>query len=351
MLDKQKVDSILDDYKKKFRIATICSHSSLQIFHGAKLEGIKTIGIVKEENKKFYESFPEAKPDELIVVKDYSEIPVDKLVDKNAIIISHGSFVEYVGKKLDNLEVPIFGNRASLVWERSREKMFDWMHKSGLRTPKLLKPEQIDRPVLVKFPGAKGGMGYIVVNSYDEFMQKVGPNKQCLIQEFIIGVRVYLHYFFSPFAKIGYPTKYGKLELMSVDRRRESNADEIYRTLSIGAKGPKTKLSFTVVGNDPIVIRESLLPEFMEMGASVSNTSHELFNGIFGPYCLETVIADDLDVFSFEISARIVAGTNLYPTGSPYSFYYYKKPMSTGRRIAVELKEAFKKNKIKDIVY
>ncbi len=351
MLDKQKVDSILDDYKKTFRIATICSHSSLQIFHGAKLEGVKTIGIVKEENKKFYESFPEAKPDEFIVVKDYSEIPVDQLVDKHAVIIPHGSFVEYVGKKLDNLEIPIYGNRASLVWERSREKMFEWMHKSGLRTPKLLKPEQIDRPVLVKFPGAKGGMGYLVVNSYDEFMKEVGPDKPCIIQEFIIGVRAYLHYFFSPFSKIGYPTKYGKLELMSMDRRRESNADEIYRTLSIGAKGPKTKLSFTVVGNDPIVIRESLLPKFMEMGASVSNTAYGLFNGIFGPYCLEAVIADDLDIFSFEISARIVAGTNLFPTGSPYSFYYYKKPMSTGRRIAIELKEAFKKNKIKEVVY
>ncbi|MFA5050299.1 MAG: formate--phosphoribosylaminoimidazolecarboxamide ligase [Candidatus Micrarchaeia archaeon] len=352
MVLKDKIDSILDDYKGKFKIATICSHSSLQIFHGARHEKIKTIGIVLEKNKKFYESMPKARPDEFIVVDKYSDLPVDQLVDKNAIIVPHGSFVEYIGKKLDTLEVPIFGNRASLAWERDRSKMFDWMKRSNLRIPKIIKPEEIDRPALVKFPGAKGGRGYVVVNSYDEYKSAVGNNDEgVLVQEFIIGVRVYIHYFFSPISRSGYQTKHGKLELLSIDRRRESNADEIYRTLSVGAKGPKTRMSFTVVGNDPIIIRESLLPKFMEMGANVSDVSCDLFGGIFGPYCIETVIADDLDIFSFEISARIVAGTNLYPEGSPYSFYYYKKPMSTGRRIALELKEAAKKKKLSEIVY
>ncbi|MDD5022739.1 MAG: formate--phosphoribosylaminoimidazolecarboxamide ligase [Candidatus ainarchaeum sp.] len=333
-------------------MATICSHSSLQIFHGAKQEGIKTIGIVKEKNKSFYENFPEARPDEFIVVDNYSDIPVDTLIQKNAVIVPHGSFVEYVGKKLDNLEIPIFGNRGSLKWERDRMKMFEWMQKAGLRTPKILKPEQIDRPALVKFPGAKGGRDYVVVNSYDEFEQVVkGDREGIIIQEFIIGVRAYAHYFFSPFSKIGHPAKNGKLELLSIDRRRESNADEIYRTLSVGAKGPKTRMSFTVIGNDPITLRESLLPIFMDMGIKVSDTSHSLFGGIFGPYCIETVVADDLDIFSFEISARIVAGTNLYPMGSQYSFYYYKKPMSTGRRIAFEIKEAFKRKKTSSIFF
>lgn len=352
MLPKEKIDEILKSYKSKFTIATICSHSSLQIFHGAKQEGIKTIGIVKEKNKKFYESFPEAKPDKFIVVDKYADFPTQELVDQNAIVIPHGSFVEYVGSKLDNLEIPIFGNRGSLKWERDRLRMFNWMEKSGLKIPRTLRPDQIDRPALVKFPGAKGGQGYVVVNSYDEYLDIVGKEDEAiLIQEFIIGVRAYAHYFFSPFSKIGYPTKKGRIELLSIDRRRESNADEIYRTLSVGAKGSKTRMSFTVIGNDPITLRESLLPQFLEMGANVSDVSHELFGGIFGPYCIETVVADDLDIFSFEISARIVAGTNLYPTGSPYSCFYYKKPISTGRRIAIELKEALKKKKLQDIIY
>ena len=38
-------------------IATVCSHSSLQLFHGAKQEGFKTLGIaVGQERKSFYDA-------------------------------------------------------------------------------------------------------------------------------------------------------------------------------------------------------------------------------------------------------------------------------------------------------
>jgi 5-formaminoimidazole-4-carboxamide-1-(beta)-D-ribofuranosyl 5'-monophosphate synthetase len=72
---------------------------------------------------------------------------------------------------------------------------------------------------------------------------------------------------------------------------------------------------------------------------------------MIGPFCVETIITEDLEICAFEISARIVAGTNLYSRGSPYSDYYYDEPMSTGRRIARELKNAAKKRRLKEIVY
>jgi len=67
MLERGKIDGILSDYKD-FKIATICSHSSLQIFKGARQEGVKTIGIVQKDRRKLYESFPLARPDEFIEV-------------------------------------------------------------------------------------------------------------------------------------------------------------------------------------------------------------------------------------------------------------------------------------------
>ncbi|MBU0526978.1 DUF1246 domain-containing protein, partial [Candidatus Micrarchaeota archaeon] len=67
MLEKKKIDDLLSDYKD-IKIATICSHSSLQIFKGAREEGIKTIGIVLKERRKLYESFPYGRPDEFIEV-------------------------------------------------------------------------------------------------------------------------------------------------------------------------------------------------------------------------------------------------------------------------------------------
>jgi 5-formaminoimidazole-4-carboxamide-1-(beta)-D-ribofuranosyl 5'-monophosphate synthetase len=347
MLERKKSEEILSNYKDKLAVATICSHSSLQIFKGARDEGIRTIGICKRENRKLYESFPLARPDEFLLVDDYSDIPVAELVARNAIVVPHGSFVEYVGEKYDDLEVPIYGNRQSIAWERSREKMFEWMKKSGLRTPKVIKPDDISGPALVKFPGAKGGRGYLIVGSQEEFRKRVGDRK-CMIQEFIIGVRAYPHYFFSPLSDIGYATPHGRLELLGVDKRVESSADEIARAYSAGLA---PKMSFTVIGNEPMVLRESLLTDYMSIGERVSEASFNLFGGMIGPFCVETIITEDLEICAFEISARIVAGTNLYTSGSPYSEYYYTEPMSTGRRIARELKYAAKKKRLKEIVY
>ncbi|MFA6531070.1 MAG: formate--phosphoribosylaminoimidazolecarboxamide ligase [Candidatus Micrarchaeia archaeon] len=341
-----RIKEILNSYKK-VSVATICSHSSLQIFKGAREMGIHTIGIVRKDKKALYESFPYGKPDEFLVVDDFKDIDAGELVARDAVVVPHGSFVEYVGEKVDSLEVPIYGNRASLAWERSRDKMFEWMHKAGIKTPRLIEPEDIDGPALVKFPGAKGGRGYRIITSRAEFEKNVG-DRECMIQEFIIGVRAYPHYFFSPFSKIGYSTKQGKIELMGVDKRIESSADEIARAVSAGMS---PKMAFTVIGNEPIVLRESLLYEYMEMGRKVSEKSFELFGGMFGPYCIETIIDENLEIYAFEVSARIVAGTNMYPDGSPYSTYYYKEPMSMGKRIAKELKEAQKKKRLGEIVF
>lgn len=346
MVTKEKIDSILSDYKD-FKIATICSHSSLQIFRSARQEGIKTIGIVKKDKKELYESFTYGKPDEFLVVDDYSEIPVKELVARNAIIIPHGSFVEYTGDSFDKMEVPVYGNRNSVIWERSRSKMFEWLHKAGIKTPRVIKPEEIEGPALVKFPGAKGGRGYMIVSSYNDFKEKVG-NRDCMVQEFLVGVRAYPHYFFSPLSSSGFKTKHGRLELLGVDRRVESSADEIARAVSVGMK---TTMSFTVIGNEPMVLRESLLSEYMDIGKRVSETSFDLFGGLFGPFCVETIVTEDLDIYAFEISARIVAGTNVYPDGSQYSLFYYKEPMSVGRRIALELKQAWKKKKLGELIY
>ena len=59
MISKEDITQILDSYDKDdITIATICSHSSLQIFHGARQEGFKTLGICIGQPPKFYDAFP-----------------------------------------------------------------------------------------------------------------------------------------------------------------------------------------------------------------------------------------------------------------------------------------------------
>jgi 5-formaminoimidazole-4-carboxamide-1-beta-D-ribofuranosyl 5'-monophosphate synthetase len=83
-----------------------------------------------------------------------------------------------------------------------------------------------------------------------------------------------------------------------------------------------------------------------EMGEAVVEKSLDIFGGIIGPFCLETVVTEELEFKVFEISARIVAGTNPYVNGSPYS-EMIQPDLSTGRRIAQEIKYANKTNKLK----
>ena len=107
--------------------------------------------------------------------------------------------------------------------------------------------------------------------------------------------------------------------------------------------------SFVVTGNTPVVIRESLLPKAFAMAEKVVNRSYDLFGGMWGPFCLETVVTDKLEFKVFEISTRIVAGTNPFISGSPYADLIYPG-LSTGGRIALEIKEAVRDGNLKDLM-
>ncbi|MFP3953814.1 MAG: formate--phosphoribosylaminoimidazolecarboxamide ligase [Candidatus Acetothermia bacterium] len=329
--------------KKHPTVGTICSHSALQLFHGARTEGLSTLGICAPDRVDLYESFPRARPDELLVVDNYGDILSEefqsRLREKNVIIVPHGSFVEYVGAEplLSDFHVPIFGNKYTLKWESDREKEREWLDLAGIKVPRNYNsPTDIDGTTIVKFSGAKGGEGFFLVDSEEDFHEKIeDSDDDYTIQEWIEGTRYYPHYYYSPIDE--------RLEILGIDRRDESNVDEYYRA----GKGEK---SFVVVGNKPLVARESLLPQLYEMGKKLVGASKELFGpGIFGPFCLETICTDGLEFVTFEVSGRIVAGTNLYPEGSPYSTYYYDEPMSTGRRIAREIIQADEAGEISQI--
>jgi 5-formaminoimidazole-4-carboxamide-1-(beta)-D-ribofuranosyl 5'-monophosphate synthetase len=139
---------------------------------------------------------------------------------------------------------------------------------------------------------------------------------------------------------------------MGFDKRYESNVDGIGR---ISARDQivldNVDPSYVIVGNIPIVVRESFLSRFIEMGENVVEQSQKIAPpGLFGPFCLEAVLTPEEDIKVFEISARIVAGTNPYVDGSPYTSLKYKEPMSTGRRIAREIKMAIKQNRLKEVL-
>jgi 5-formaminoimidazole-4-carboxamide-1-(beta)-D-ribofuranosyl 5'-monophosphate synthetase len=354
MVTRNEVASILADYRD-LAVVTVCSHSSLQLFHGARQEGFRTIGIaIGKKPPKFYDAFPRAKPDEFLLVDSYEEIldRAGELVAKNAVAVPHGSFVEYMGaRNFLKLRLPTFGNRKVLAWESDREKQREWLVGAGIDMPRRIKkPSEIDRPVFVKYHGAKGGKGAFIAKTEEEFREAIKPGQKYTIQEYVVGTRYYIHYFYSPLVEDGYRLSRGSLEMLGIDRRDEANIDEMYK---LGAAESLRDYglypTFVVTGNFPVVLRESLLPKAFDMGERVVERSFDLFGGMIGPFCLETIVTDGLQFKVFEISTRIVAGTNLFISGSPYSDLA-EPGMSTGRRIAREIRLAQKKGRLADVL-
>src|SRR3972149_5601847 len=208
MVARGEVRVILEDYRALGGV-TVCSHSSLQLFHGARQEGFHTIGIaIGKKPPKFYDAFPRAKPDEFLLVDSYEEIldRADELVRKNAVAVPPGCFGEYRGaKNLRKLRLPTFGNRKVLAWESDREKQREWLVGAGIDMPRRFKrPSEIDRPVFVKYYGAKGGKGAFIAKTEEEFRAAIKPGQKYTIQAYVVGTRYYIHYFCSPILEAGY---------------------------------------------------------------------------------------------------------------------------------------------------
>lgn len=332
----------------KLTIATLGSHSALQILKGARDEGFKTLVVTTTEKAHFYKRFKFI--DEILSIPEYSDFEniEKKLRNKNCILVPHGSFVAHLGLEINKrMSLPYFGNKSVLDFEAHREKQRQWLKNADINVPAQFEDvENISYPVIVKSYGAAGGKGYFYAKSKNDFKKKIGnfKAKHYVIQEYVIGVTLYIHYFYSPLS--------GELEILSMDRRYETNVDSLGRIPLRGQVGLKIEPSYVVVGNSPLILRESLLHEAYDMGERIIKASRELIDkrGLWGPFCLETVITEDSEFFAMEISCRIVAGTNLFIEGSPYSWLTYNEPMSTGRRIAREIKIAKKKNQLSQVL-
>src|SRR3989344_2116837 len=333
----------------KYTITTLGSHSALQILKGAKEEGFKTSVIATPDRIPLYKSYTNF-IDEIIEVKSWKDFPKleKQLIKKNSIVIPHGSFVAYLGMEENKkMQVPYFGNKLVLDWEENRKMQREWMEKAGVKVPRRFKKgDKTDRPVIVKSYGAAGGKGYFVAKNQKELDEKLKNynEEKFIVQEYVIGVPVYFHFFYSPLTK--------RVEIMSIDKRYETNVDSLGRIPAKHQKGFDIEPSFEVVANIPMAVRESMLAEAISMAERVIETSQKLMpkKGLFGPFCLETIITSTEEIYIIEISARIVAGTNCFINGSPYTYLLYDEPMSTGRRIAREIKNAVKQNKLKEVL-
>ena len=362
-------DDLLEGYDltpDKVHVGAIASHSALDVFDGAKDEGFRTVAICQRGREKPYLRFRRV-VDEIIVLGRFGDVVNEAVVSKlrslNTILVPNRSFSVYVG--YDNIEtklnVPIFGNRYLLRWEeRSGEaNYYRLLDEAGIRRPKTFSnPDDVDRPVIVKLPEAKRRVerGFFIAADRDDFWRKFrklvrdgvireGDIASASIEELVIGAHFNVNYFRS--------IARDDVEILSIDRRIQTNLDGFLRLPAETQLELKDlNIRYIEIGHEAATIRESLLNKLFDIGDKFVEATKKLAPpGIIGPFTLQLFVTPDLDVVVFDVATRIGGGTNIYMgIGSQYSKLYFGKPVSIGRRIAMELKWCLEQGCIDRIV-
>ncbi len=354
-------------------IAVLGSHSALDVCRGAKDEGFNTLVIVEKGRDKTYAKYFKSNGslgcvDEVIYAEKFKDIlkPEFKkiLKSQNAIFVPHRSFEVYVsdyGAIEKDFDVPIFGNKYLLRIEERTEhpNQYDLLKKAGIKFPKTFKNfQEIDRLVIVKVPEKerKFERAFFLANSPLEFKSKsddlVSAGKitkealeNSVIEEFVLGVQVNFNFFYSPLED--------RLELIGTDTRRQTNLDGLLRLPGFYQDQLKNKLDlkYEEAGHIAVTTLESLLEPAFEIGERFVNAAKEMFApGVIGPFSLQSVIIPGppkKEIVVFDVSPRMPGSPGIFAT--PYSGYLYGQSISMGRRVAIEIKNALKSNKISKI--
>ena len=365
---------------KNFTVAVIGSHSALDVCRGAKDEGFRTLVIVEKGRDKTYADYFRTQKggpsinsgrssigcvDEVLYVEKFKDILSPKiqkiLVKKNSIFVPHRSFEVYINDydAIENdFKVPMFGNRKLLRYEERTEKpnQYDLLRKAGIKFPFIFKnPEEIDRLVIVKAQQKEVSFerGFFFASSPEEFF-KEGKKKvksglisqkgldDAVIEEFVVGTPVNFNFFYSPLSK--------RLELIGTDTRRQTNLDGFLR-LPVPQQEEALKrieITFKEMGHTAVTLPESLIEDSMASGERFVQAARKSCPpGVIGPFALQTLVRPvfpKLEIVVYDVAPRIPGSPGINAT--PYSAYLYGKSVSMGRRVAMEIKEAIKKNQL-----
>ena len=384
MIDREQILGELERYDfKKAKIGVVASHSALDTCDGAVSEGFRTVAICQKGREKTFANYFRAQRDasgniirgivdEPVVLDKFNHILMPEqqngLKKNNVLFVPNRSFVSYSG--IDAVEndfnVPIVGSRNLLrSEERGDERDYYWiLEKAGLPFPKKVeRPEDIDGLTIIKVHHKvkKLERGFFTAQSYDQFVEKSNELikqgviesdflKHARMEQYIIGPVFNLDFFYSPLEEKG-----ERIELLGVDWRFESSLDGYARLpakqqVELEADGIMPE--YTVCGHNSATLRESLLDNAFGLAEKYVKAAEKYYKpGIIGPFCLQTCVDKDLNFYIYDVAPRIGGGTNVHmAVGHPYGNALWRKEMSTGRRLAMEVRRAIEQERVPEIV-
>jgi 5-formaminoimidazole-4-carboxamide-1-(beta)-D-ribofuranosyl 5'-monophosphate synthetase len=383
VLPRSEIQSLLPGYPRPPVIGAIGSHSALDIADGAVEEGFHTLVLAQKGRDRTYSQYYRAHRDaqgkvtrgcvdEVWTFPKFvdaaSAETQTRLRNRGVLLVPNRALSSYV--PLDTLEssfrVPLVGSRSLLrIEERTeRENYYALLAAAGIRAPqRIATPQEIEGLAIVKLPHATRRLerGFFTAASFEEFQRKsetliaagtitAEDLATARIEQYILGPVFNFNFFFSPLA----PREEG-LELLGVDERRESSLDGLVRlpaAQQLEIRGSHAIPHYTVVGHGTLTVRESLLEEIFDIGERfVEVTRTRAAPGIIGPFTLQTCLDQDGRPAVFDVAARIGGGTNIHlALGHPYGNALWRGPMSSGRRIAIEIRKALAEDRLAEIV-
>lgn len=384
MIERDKIQEVLKEYDlSKTKLGMIASHSALDVCDGAAEEGLETIVICQKGREKTYNRYLLAERDEngklirgvvdkAVVYDKFNEIMKTEnqkmLISENALFVPNRSFSSYV--TLEEIEndfmVPMVGSRNLLRTEERGEKQdYYWLlEKAGLPFPeKVESPKDINGLSMIKLHHAQKKLerGFFSASSYEEYQKKAELllkqnviTKEALenarIERYIIGPVFNFDFFYSPIENKG-----AKVELLGVDWRFETSLDGHVRLPApqqMELSETQINPEYTVCGHNSATLRESLLEKVFPLAEGYVEATQEHHSpGIIGPFCLQTCVDKDLNFFIYDVAPRVGGGTNVHMSvGHPYGNTLWRKSMSTGRRLAMEVRRAIEMDKVGEII-
>jgi 5-formaminoimidazole-4-carboxamide-1-(beta)-D-ribofuranosyl 5'-monophosphate synthetase len=354
-------------------ISTLGSHSALDVSEGAKAEGYKSMVACQKGRDTTYSKHFRSRSlngremgvvDEVLLLDSFADIISDEAQQRlsGSVFIPNRSFSVYVG--YDNIEnkfrTPIFGNKYLLRAEErtAKDNQYELLENAKVDIARTFAPEEIDVLSLVKVQEAKRSYerAFFFAASPTEFEEKsqqlisegtinVEDLADARIEEFILGAQFNFNFFYSPLS--------GELELLGIDTRRQTNIDGLLRLPAPQQSEVLKYRRFTTIeaGHISCTMRESLLQKGIEAGERFVETVAKFYpKGLIGPFALQGAIEekDGKERFVvFDVSFRMPGSPGTRFT--PYSYYLYREPISFGRRVAMEIKEAEKTGRLDEV--
>ncbi|TSC79135.1 MAG: ATP-utilizing enzyme of ATP-grasp superfamily [Candidatus Peregrinibacteria bacterium Gr01-1014_25] len=376
---------LLDGYDAKhLTIACFGGRNALDIAHGAKQCGLKSLVVARQGREPLYAKHYKTRKrgkeeagcvDDVLVVEELTDVLTKEvradLRARNAIFIQSKYFwrrFPSYGDVEQAFDVPMFGSRSLLRLE-GRDQPYtqrDLLSEAGIRIPRRFNaPEDIDRLAIVKVRDELRGYGRTFFlawdkESFEEEAQRriklgqIAPKEleRAVIEEYVVGALVNFHFFFSPL--------HSELELVGIDVRRQTNIEGLQRMTPSQQKIVlgHVPLQMVEVGHTPSTLRESLVDgafglaeDFLGVTQSLPREIDPTGKGMVGPFTLQGVIAAEggrEEIVLFGVCFRPTTCPGIAAT--PYGMYLHRKPLTMGERIAMEISEAARDGRLHEIV-